>query len=207
MEDSAVVISNLEKSDVNVQSSEAHHQSAGKRKKKNKKKKFERLLKFHQKLVDQSGLPPSRLMELQTPKLNSTGEIKRRNIFDEFQLKRESLKHQDIKTKPIVPEPGTLPLGAGSSQPSSGQSLVQGTGISSGITNISTLSSGFPTGGLHNVGLSTAGQSPGWCDARPLMQQCGNELECTQASLLWWMHAVWHGLYHYSLDDFNLRNF
>ena len=92
--DSAVDISNLVKKDVNVQGNEEQLETAGRRKKKNKKKRMERLLKFHQKLVHQSGLPPSRLMELQTPKLKSTGEIKRRKLFDEFNLPGESVKDQ-----------------------------------------------------------------------------------------------------------------
>ena len=68
---------------------------------------------------------------------------------------RTNLKDQQIETKPRVPEPGAPAVGTGSSAPSSGafQTLGQGTGISSGITNLSTLSSGFPTGGWGNVGL------------------------------------------------------
>jgi hypothetical protein len=91
---------------------EKQHQSSERKKKKNKKKRMERLLKFHQKLVDQSGLPPSRLMEQQPPKLCSTGGIKRRNLFDEFHLPGE--KEQQVESEPRVPEPGipaaVLPL-------------------------------------------------------------------------------------------------
>ena len=175
VQDSAVDITNLEENYVNARGSEAQNQSAGRRKK-IIKKRMERLLRFHQKLVDQSGLPPSRLMELQTPKLSPTGGRKRRKILDEFHLPGESLKEQQIETKQRVPEPGAPAVGTGSSAASSGafQTLGQGTGISSGIKNFSTLSSGFPTGGWGNVGLSLAGQSPGGSDARPWVQQCGN---------------------------------
>ena len=43
-----------------------------KRSKRKREKRTERLLKFHQKLVNVSGLPPSRIMlEMQTPRLSS----------------------------------------------------------------------------------------------------------------------------------------
>jgi hypothetical protein len=67
-----------------------------------------------------------------------------------------------IAPKPRVPEPGAPVVGTFSSAASSGafQTLGQGTGISRGITNLSTLSSGFPT-----VGLSMGGQGiPGYVD-------------------------------------------
>jgi hypothetical protein len=114
--------------------------------------------------------------------MKSTGEIKRRKLFDEFNLPGESLKDQQIENKSIVPEPGTITVGAGSSPAPSGgavnggdgTTISQGTGISSGNMNFSTLSSGYPLGGCGNVGVSSAGLSPGWSDARTWVQQSGS---------------------------------
>ena len=60
-------------------------------------KRKERLLKFHQKLVDLSGLPPSRLMlEMTTPRLSSAKEgLQRRKLEKEF----------ETSAIPKVPEP------------------------------------------------------------------------------------------------------
>ena len=57
------------------------------RKKKCKEKKVQRLLQYHLKLVEERGLPPSRLMQqhqLQTPKNSSSETCSRRNLLSEF---------------------------------------------------------------------------------------------------------------------------
>ena len=64
-------------------------------------------------MVDQSGLPQSRLMELQTPKLS---QKRRRKIVVECL----SVKKQKIEAKPRVPERGAPAVGTGSSAASSG---------------------------------------------------------------------------------------
>ena len=53
-----------------------------KRSKRSKEKRQDRLLKFHQKLVEVSGLPPSRLMVEQTPKSNRVKLNRRRLDLD-----------------------------------------------------------------------------------------------------------------------------
>ena len=74
-----------------------------------------------------------------------------------------------MKTKPKIPEPGILAVGIGSSPFTAQEGAIQGEGqwqdgtrMSSGNLNFSTLSSGLPSAGL----------SPGWSDARPWVQ-CG----------------------------------
>ena len=133
-------------------------QLQARKRKKKKKRSIGRLLKFHEKLCNQSGLPPSRLMEQQTPVCSSGGK-KRRNLFDEIQG-----QEQQLKTKPKIPEPGIPAVGIGSSPFTAQEGAVQGEGqwqdgtrMSSGNVNFSTLSSGLPPAGL----------SPGWSDARP----------------------------------------
>ena len=63
-----VINSNHVKEDIMAQDIGAQHKA--------KRKKNKRLYEFHHKLSNHSGLPPSRLMVQQTPKLDSTGGIK-----------------------------------------------------------------------------------------------------------------------------------
>ena len=136
------------------------HTGKKERSKKVREKRRNRLLKFHQKLVDVSGLPPSRLMHQQTPtRLSSAigcpSRKKRRNLYQE-------IHEQQNETKQKIPEPG-IPAAVGDVQGvGEGQWHDDGTGMSIGNRKFSTLSSGLPSAGL----------SPGWSDARPFAQ-CG----------------------------------
>ena len=78
-----------------LQDNPKERRNQSKRSKNKRVNKNERLLKFHQKLVDVSGLPPSRIMlEKQTPKLSpAKGGLSRRKL--EFE-------NSEI---PKVPEP------------------------------------------------------------------------------------------------------
>ena len=58
-----------------------------------KEKRRKRLLKYHQKLVDTKGLPPSRLMQ-QNPGLSSDlVNLRRRNLLDNFAEHEEASMH------------------------------------------------------------------------------------------------------------------
>ena len=81
-----------------------------KRNKKTKEKRKDRLLKFHQKLVLVSGLPPSRLMLQQTPKPGrDLGNLKRRKL--EFEVDDDEnpdlvpIKEEVPSPKPAVKQP------------------------------------------------------------------------------------------------------
>ena len=83
-----------------------------KRNKRNQEKRNDRLLKFHQKLVLVSGLPPSRLMLQQTPKPGrDLGSLKRRKLVFEDDDENPDLmpvKEEATSPKPTVKQPETV---------------------------------------------------------------------------------------------------
>jgi hypothetical protein len=99
VKDEVITSENLNLSQVEDSPAKSHdpkeRRNQSRRSKKKREKRTERLLKFHQKLVNVSGLPPSRIMlEMQTPRLSSAkGDLQRRKL--EF----------DNETIPKVPEP------------------------------------------------------------------------------------------------------
>ena len=150
-----------------------------KSKRKSEKRK-ERLLKFHQKLVDLSGLPPSRLMlEMTTPRLSTAKEgLHRRKLDKEF----------EASAIPKVPEPKvdmniqysgtgvgdiskleTSQMLFSSPQPSQLCQPINGgesVWMSGGPWSEARPSFGVGMDGLGNVG-------GGWSEARPWVQQGG----------------------------------
>ena len=151
------------------------------KKKRNKESRQKRLLKFHEKLVTASGLPPSRLMEKQKLKRSLVDEFEQiGGVYDPGSDARPSFMHPAQPSHNITPAPVSLPPAAPSieakprvTEPGipAAVEVVQGegegqwhdgTGMSSGNRIFSTLSSGLPSAGL----------SPGWSDARPFAQ-CG----------------------------------
>ena len=101
------------------------------KKNKSKEMKVPRLLKYHLKLVEEQGLPPSRLMQqqqqFQTPMLNSSENFKRRNLLHEFGKLGGSEEGKEKVVSQAVPS-GTAVVGGG------GEEIVpvQPTYISSG---------------------------------------------------------------------------
>ena len=147
------------------EATKVQHSLKGKRKKKNKEIRFQRLLKFQQKLVNVSGLPPSRLMCQETPK--SSVSV-RRNLGKEFYMneKDETSKlGQKVKTEPGFNTSADTPaaaygVGCQVPMPWFGQPVGYRSGTSSGQTNIPTLCSSSPT-------LGGGCGEAGWSDARP----------------------------------------
>ena len=134
-----------------------------KKKKRNKERRQERLLKFHQRLVKTSGLPPSRLMEQKT-----SLDLIKRNLQDEF------AHLASPASPPAVPPPPPAPsAGLFGQDPPPG---VQSSGISSSTQILPMLCSITPpwTGGY--VGVTS---TPGWPDARPVR---GFDSNMSQAS-------------------------
>ena len=136
-----------------------HH----KRNKRKKEKRKERLLKFHQKLVNVSGLPPSRIMqEMQTPRLSSAkdGLPRRKLEFEKSAIPKEPEPKEDINNHfggagAVVPMPGF-------SQP-----LGQGVGNNSTTEQFSSLLSSPQT-------IMSWPASSVWPEARPMMGLSGN---------------------------------
>jgi hypothetical protein len=99
VKDDVITGENLNLSQVEESPANCHdpneRSNQSKRSKRKREKRKERLLKFHQKLVNVSGLPPSRIMlEMQTPSLSSAkGGLQRRKL------------ELDNITIPKVPEP------------------------------------------------------------------------------------------------------
>ena len=73
-----------------------------KRSKRSKEKRKDRLLRFHQKLVEVSGLLPSRLMLEQTPKSNRV-ELNRRRL--DFDMSSNNCDLTPGKQEPPWPQP------------------------------------------------------------------------------------------------------
>ena len=135
-----------------------------KKKKRNKERRQERLLKFHQKLVKTSGLPPSRLMEQK-----SSLDLIKRNLKDEFEhLGSTDLTSATVVSAPAVPLP-VAPVYVQAPPPvvpsADSPPGVQSNGSSSSTHILPMLCSITPswTGGY--VGVTS---TPGWPDARPL---------------------------------------
>ena len=134
-----------------------------KKKRRNKEQRQKRLLKFQQKLVKTSGLPPSRLMEQK----NSL-DLFKRNLQDEF----ANLESTDLTphaapispAAPVVPLP-VAPVQAQGAPPPAPSAGLQSYGSSSSFNTSPMLCSMTSpwTGGF--VGVTS---TPGWPDARPV---------------------------------------
>jgi hypothetical protein len=120
-----------------------------KKKRRNKEQRQKRLLMFQEKLVQTSGLPPSRLMEKKRVKL----DFIKRNLHDEF----SNLGSSALPTL-AVPQP-TTPLAPPTPPPSNG--TTSSTPIIPMLCSTTT---------PHWLGGCTGGvtSSPGWPEARPL---------------------------------------
>ena len=150
-----------------------------------KEKRRKRLLKYHQKLVDTKGLPPSRLMQ-QNPGLSSDlVNLRRRNLLDNFAEHEEAsmhpLKHLETSlvnaglthTVPSVP----LPVGTSQAALHPSEMIGQVNQPSVGVYGTSSNQSRLPmlcsfspplAGGLSTG--SGGGWSTGWPEARPVME-------------------------------------
>ena len=125
------------------------------RKKKCKEKKVQRLLQYHLKLVEERGLPPSRLMQqhqLQTPKHSSSETCSRRNLLSEFgKLGRNGEETHQVPTKAAV-----VGSHSGSEEAVHGQPIVNENRISSGFNSPSLYSFSQPLEVSGNAGGSDA---------------------------------------------------
>jgi hypothetical protein len=115
---------------------EANQEDIGKRRRKSKRskeKRKDRLLKFHQKLVQVSVLPPSRLMLEQTPQSNKNrAKLNRKKLnFDLTPGKQEPAQTQ-VKQPPAISPPGSD--GAGTSSNINYYSMLCSTGIHATIS-------------------------------------------------------------------------
>ena len=89
-----------------------------KRSKRSKEKRQDRLLKFHQKLVEVSGLLPSRLMLEQTPKSNRV-ELNRRRLDFDMSSNNCDLtpgKQEPPWPQPQIKQPNTTVISLGSNE-------------------------------------------------------------------------------------------
>ena len=157
------------------------------RKKKCKEKKVQRLLQYHLKLVEERGLPPSRLMQqhqLQTPKHSSSETCSRRNLLSEFgKLGRSGEETHQVPTKAAV-----VGSHSGSEEAVHGQSIVNENRISSGFNSPSLYSFSQPLEVSGNAGGSDARtlwmtpQQQGWTGVSSgYMQQsslCSSPVTC-----------------------------
>ena len=120
------------------------------KKKRNKEKRQERLLKYQEKLVQTSGLPPSRLMQQNRARLDDV----KRSLQEEF---------DHLGSPAAATAPAAL---AEHVQAPPAPPVVQGNGYSSSsifpmLCSISQPWAGGPTGGV------TSTPSTGWPEARP----------------------------------------
>lgn len=177
--------SNLNGDEVN----KSRHSNNIKRK---KEKRKERLLKFHQKLVDVSGLPPSRLMqELHTPRLSSAqGGLNRRSLNKEFEKGGGAeFAHGPFPDTRSVPETGTssplvLPpmmpaalmpgqtCGVQPHTPTAAPGCGQPLGLMAGTTSGSKLDSSLSP--IHQSFNGTTSGTVRWSEARPMEGSSGN---------------------------------
>ena len=109
--------------------------------KRNKEKRKERLLKFHLKLVNSSGLPPSRLMQ-ETPGLSSNlGDIPRRRLLNEFdQTEKVQIVDDSLRPGQQIRTPTSSYL-ARVSMSGNDQLRSCGIGANSGLQNSPSLCS------------------------------------------------------------------
>ena len=154
-----------------------------KKSKKKREKRKERLLKFHQKLVDVSGLPPSRIMqEMQTPRLSSAmvGLQRRKLEFEESAIpkvpepKVDMTNHYDGAGAADTSRIQTSQLLFSSPQPP----LING--CESTWVPRGSWSEARP---CLDVGIGVHGGDGGWSEARPWVQQCGYQWSNTQQGL------------------------
>lgn len=128
---------------------------------KRKEKRRERLLKYHKKLVEVKGLPPSNLMQ-QTPGLSpDLDNISRRNLMADFEA---------IQTLPRGHPALSTATSAGGCQvpmPGFSQPMVQGAGNISNTEQFSSLLSSPQT-------VMSWPASSVWPEARPMMGLGGN---------------------------------
>ena len=130
-----------------------------KRSKRSKEKRQDRLLKFHQKLVEVSGILPSRLMLEQTPKSNRVELNRRRLDFDMY-----------VDSAPVLPAVPAVPLPVASiqAQAAAPPALSAGTQSYGSYSSFHTppmQCSITPTWTGGCVGVTS---TPGWPDARPV---------------------------------------
>ena len=177
--------SNLNDDEVN----KSRHSNNIKRK---KEKRKERLLKFHQKLVDVSGLPPSRLMqELHTPRLSSAqGGLNRRSLNKEFENgggaefaygpfpDTRSVPETGTSSPPVPPPmmpaalmPGQT-CGVQPHTPAAPPGCGQPLGLMAGTTSGSNLHSSLSP--IHQSFNGTTSGTVRWSEARPMEGSSGN---------------------------------
>ena len=136
-----------------------------KKNKRNKEKRKDRLLKFHQKLVLVSGLPPSRLMLQQTPKPGrDLGSLKRRKL--DFEVDEENpdlmpVKEEATSPKPTVKQPESVT-----------PHETCGTGATSNYNYNPMLCSSSATqvhcpGGYGMTGNTQWSEARPWCEVTP----------------------------------------
>ena len=136
--------------------------------KKRKEKRQERLLKFQEKLVLSSGLPPSRLMN--TMKRNLAGEFHELSETMDPGPELDQLRKVPAVPLPTVPMPVPIlvpaamtPTAAVVGELGHFQPQVQYNGITSSRFNSPMLSS------MPSPGVGGCGWTPEWPDARPTM--------------------------------------
>ena len=152
-----------ENGDVKIESGDVEVKREKKaKKKKSKEKKVLRLLKYHLKLVEERGLPPSRLMQqqqLQTPRLSSSETIRKRNLFSEFEKLGGSKEGAQQVGSPADPSE-TAAVGHGGVEAVLVQPNVNENRISSGFYSPSLYSGSQSIGASGNAGGSDA--RPQW---------------------------------------------
>ena len=120
------------------------------KKRRNKVKRQERLLKFQQKLVQTSGLPPSRLMQQNRARLDDV----KRSLQEEF----------NHLGSPVAAKPPATPTVHVQAPPA--PPMVQGNGSSSSSNSPMLCSISQPRAGGY-AGVVTSPPSTGWPEARP----------------------------------------
>ena len=152
-----------------------------KRRKRNKEKRRERLLKFHQKLVQVSGLRPSRLMlQEERPQPSKAGNLKGKKL--DFNCDLTPGKQVEAPSQPQVAQPMT-PSGQG------------GTGATSSLNTYSMLfSTPSPqqVSGPVGTGCGWRGGNENWSEARPL--GVGNGLICGFQQSPRFPHGLYAGI-------------
>jgi hypothetical protein len=142
-----------------------------------KQKRRQRLLKYHQELVNTRGLPPSRIMK-QTLGLSSGLEhLRRRNLVDSFvqcedsKMHEEPFKQQETSVT-VVPLPLGTPQAAVHLPGMIGQvnqPLDGVNGTSSNLSNFPMLCSFSPPWASGCCVGPGSGWSTGWPEARPMV--------------------------------------
>ena len=148
-----------------------------KRTSRRKQERKQQFLKYHHKLVDTRGLPPSRLMQ-QTLGLSSGLEnLRRRNLVDSFvqcedsKMQGEPFKQQETSV-PVVPLPLGTPQSAVHPPGMIGQvkqPLIGVNETSNTLSNFPMLCSFSPPWASGCCAGPGSGWSTGWPEARPMV--------------------------------------